>query len=451
MAARTHRSHHEYWLISVPGDPARLISSLEQKIGDRGAKVAHAHRFEIPKALRVGSLDELMSLADELDKMEMTTAAVTRKIGSALVNTIREEHKERHQDDILTIDRNTLDWYIQNFVWNAKEYPPSNSCRDISKKISSELETVDQGFRERMISFSDANTKLNAADRSQKSNLAMKDLSDIVNEGHLPALSSELFVTVLAVVPNFATKAWEETYATGYGSQLVYNPDNKVSPYSAVPPFKPKEQLKSKNPAEERSQAEIEAENNRQMAEWEAELKGPRGYFMSAVVPDSSHMIYQDQEFSLYNVTLFRACLKDFTARCREQRYTIREFTPPSQGTKAGRALVEDLKTKREEEKQSLIKYCKESFPIAFEAWIHLKALRTFVQSILRYGVPPDFTAMLIAPNSPGDNAKLRSLLAAEYSHLSAGDTADGSGETVMLSSSKVYPYVYVDMDISIH
>lgn len=448
MAARTAgRTHHEYWLISVPGDPGQVISSLDQKIGARGAKVATVHRFEIPKELRVGSLDELMSLSDDLEKMEMTTGGVTRKVGSALVNTIREEHKDRHHSEILTIDRQSLDFYIQNFAWSAKEYVPSSSCRDIAKKICSEIETIDTAFRDRMVNFSDANTKLNAADRSQKSNLVMKDLSDIVTEAHLPAISSELFVTVLAVVPNYSTKAWEETYHTGFGSELIYNPENKAAPYIPKPQFKPKDQPKIQG--EERSQADIDAEIADQCRAWEAELIGHSGYCMPAVVPGSSQLIHQDQEFSLFNVTLFRACLKDFTARAREQRYTIREFTPPVHGTKAGRALVDDLKTRREEEKQSLIKFCKESFPVAFEAWIHLKALRTFVQSILRYGVPPDFTAILIAPNSPGENAKLRSLLASEYARLSSD--SDASESSIVITGAKVYPYVFTEMDISIH
>jgi hypothetical protein len=33
-----------------------------------------------------------------------------------------------------------------------------------------------------------------------------------------------------------------------------------------------------------------------------------------------------------------------------------------------------------------LIRYCRTNFAEAFVAWIHLKAIRVFVESVLRYG-----------------------------------------------------------------
>ena len=42
-------------------------------------------------------------------------------------------------------------------------------------------------------------------------------------------------------------------------------------------------------------------------------------------------------------------------------------------------------------------------FSEAFSAWIHLKALRVFVESVLRFGVPVNFNAFLVRVcSSPG-------------------------------------------------
>lgn len=43
----------------------------------------------------------------------------------------------------------------------------------------------------------------------------------------------------------------------------------------------------------------------------------------------------------------------------------------------------------------------------AFSSWIHITAVRLFVESILRYGLPPQFLAALMRPN-PKMLAKLR-------------------------------------------
>ncbi len=46
--------------------------------------------------------------------------------------------------------------------------------------------------------------------------------------------------------------------------------------------------------------------------------------------------------------------------------------------------------------KKNLIRWCKVNFGEVFQSWIHLKAIRAFVESVLRYGLPTNFQAMLL-------------------------------------------------------
>ncbi len=50
----------------------------------------------------------------------------------------------------------------------------------------------------------------------------------------------------------------------------------------------------------------------------------------------------------------------------------------------------------------------------AFSAWIHVCAIRLFVESILRYGLPPQFLAVLMKP-APKTVPKLRKALASTF------------------------------------
>ena len=43
-------------------------------------------------------------------------------------------------------------------------------------------------------------------------------------------------------------------------------------------------------------------------------------------------------------------------------------------------------------------RWCISYFSEAYRAWIHLKTIRVFVESVLRYGLPPKMVAMLIKP-----------------------------------------------------
>lgn len=52
--------------------------------------------------------------------------------------------------------------------------------------------------------------------------------------------------------------------------------------------------------------------------------------------------------------------------------------------------------------------------PQAFSCYLHLAVIRLFVESILRYGLPPQFQAAVVKP-LPKMEARLRAVLAASF------------------------------------
>ena len=48
------------------------------------------------------------------------------------------------------------------------------------------------------------------------------------------------------------------------------------------------------------------------------------------------------------------------------------------------------------EQQAELLRLAKTNFGEIFASWLHLKALRVFVESVLRYGLPPDFCSVAI-------------------------------------------------------
>ena len=51
--------------------------------------------------------------------------------------------------------------------------------------------------------------------------------------------------------------------------------------------------------------------------------------------------------------------------------------------------------------KNELVRMSKSAFSDTFQAWIHLKALRVYVESVLRYGLPPEFVSAVIQVHLP--------------------------------------------------
>lgn len=134
----------------------------------------------------------------------------------------------------------------------------------------------------------------------------------------------------------------------------------------------------------------------------------------SPVVPESLQKVHEDPDSSLFAVTILKGQYEagyyegdefqagttidfeeEFAKACREKRFVIRPFKyDPSQASKSAMAL-EQLQVEVDGMRSGLSRWCKTHYGEAFVAWMHIKVIRVFVESVLRYGLPVDFTAVL--------------------------------------------------------
>lgn len=114
------------------------------------------------------------------------------------------------------------------------------------------------------------------------------------------------------------------------------------------------------------------------------------------VVPRSATEVAQDEEFVLFAVTTFKKTSADFLQKCREQKWTPRQYKYVAGG--------------REEEQRELDRVAREEKKVWGEAlrmgrtgwsesvmiWLHVLTLRVFVEAVLRYGLPLDYVSALV-------------------------------------------------------
>ena len=174
------------------------------------------------------------------------------------------------------------------------------------------------------------------------------------------------------------------------------------------------------------------------------------------VVPRSAKLLGEDTEYGLYGVVLFKKSLDEFKASAREKRFTLREFTFDP-------AAVDEEKAKKATDegefarlKGMLTNWCQINYSESYIMMLHLKAVRIFVESVLRYGLTqgygggmsPNFKAFLLHPKK-GVSEKLRKALATLYAKSSAMiDDADGGEDSVIPGATgEFYPYVYTSIE----
>lgn len=171
------------------------------------------------------------------------------------------------------------------------------------------------------------------------------------------------------------------------------------------------------------------------------------------VLPKSSKLLAEDPEFGLYSVTLFKRMADDFRNAAREKRYTVREVKKAdlTEEAKSARASRSDEKKTLE---TKLTRWCKINFGEIFSAWMHVKAIKIFVESVLRYGLPPKFISPIIRYDSPKkDTKKLLPTLGRVYGMQEQSGSKKEEEASIIIpgaSQEKYYPFVYTVLELDL-
>jgi hypothetical protein len=114
------------------------------------------------------------------------------------------------------------------------------------------------------------------------------------------------------------------------------------------------------------------------------------------VVPRSSVEVTHDDEFTLYAVTTFKKHSSEFQHKCREMKWTPRDYKYVEGGKEEERKEVE--RVGRDERKiwGEALRLGRTGWSESVMIWIHVLTLRVFVETVLRYGLPLDFVCGLI-------------------------------------------------------
>ncbi|XP_049541812.1 V-type proton ATPase subunit C isoform X2 [Anopheles darlingi] len=171
------------------------------------------------------------------------------------------------------------------------------------------------------------------------------------------------------------------------------------------------------------------------------------------IVPRSSQMITQDADYALCSVTLFKKVVDEFKLHARERKFVVREFVYNEEELAAGKNEITKLVTDKKKQFGPLVRWLKVNFSECFGAWVHVKALRVFVESVLRYGLPVNFQAILIHPNKKSTK-RLRDVLQQLYGHLDgSAASSGGNADNVDIpglgfGQSEYFPYVYYKLNV---
>ncbi|KAF2131810.1 ATPase, V1 complex, subunit C [Dothidotthia symphoricarpi CBS 119687] len=135
------------------------------------------------------------------------------------------------------------------------------------------------------------------------------------------------------------------------------------------------------------------------------------------VVPRSANKLAEDGEFTLFGVTTFKKHSTEFVHKCREKRWTPREYKFKEGGKEEEAKEADQLAKDEKKLWGEALRLGRTGYSESAMIWIHVLALRVFVETVLRYGLPLDFVCGLVQTNTKkAKNAKTN--LDTAYSYL---------------------------------
>lgn len=296
---------------------------------------------------------------------------------------------DRNKDkmlEMLQANGRPLQGYVEQFRWDAAKFNTTLSADALRQDINKKLTEIETEMKTKVSAYGKVQSQLMMSEKRSSGPLIARDVSNVVKKDMF-VLDSEYLVTLLVVVQNRSCLEWETTYES-------------LSEY---------------------------------------------------IVPRSSQKVdIEDKDASIYTVTLFRRVVEDFKQAARDARFIVKDYEYNESAKEAEEQKIMQLKTDQQRKFNMLTSWLKMAFSEAFIAWIHMKALRVFVESVLRFGLPVNFYSALVSPLIK-KGPKLRKDLNAAYARLDASTQAGADEPSVSVAGVNVrdyYPYVNFNIDI---
>ena len=383
-----------YWLISVPNQ-TRAEKAIFSELESVTKALAKAHLFRVPQ-LKVGTLDTLMSLSDDLAKYDTQVGQVAKKVEKTYFDLSKadddkkegveakdagkakkEESKQQEVEQLKVGNASARD-FVEKFSWNETRYPKRSPLRTLTDLIVKEATKSDDALKKQLAEYNEIRSTYAAIDRKDTGSLLVKGLAGLVKEKDL--IEKGHLTTLLVVVPRLRAAEFEEQYegmeelqrekdeserkrkeietqarAAADAERAAKESSEEKSKRREEQPEHEDEE-KGHDPEREAADALLKKaseEKAKQEADKKAREDKERDKYKRlpcpVVVPRSAKKLYDDEkdEFVLYRIVVIREGAEYIKNILRERRMTVRPYKHDPAEEKAEKQKKAELAQKK--------------------------------------------------------------------------------------------------------
>jgi len=347
--------------------------------------------------------------------------------------------------------------YIEKFKWNQVRYPKRGNIKQLVETLLKESAKADEELKKHQQDYNDVRQQYSAIERKETGTLLVKSLNPFVKEKDI--IETEHLTTLLIVVPKSKEQEFVSTYeilediAAEKEEARAREREEREAQHAAATDdlddapktekVKEAEKAKLKRPQDDaNANLNVAADGDKDKRE-EKRVKPKSKQTCKNVVPRSAKKLADEpgDEFLLFRVVVFKKGADTLKNLCRERRYTVRAFAFDAEEEKDLVEKKNNLQRQKKKLKNFLLMWSKTTFGEVFAAWVHLKAMRLFVEAVLRFGLPVNFLAVLIEPKK-GTEKNLRTIL---EKHSNIFNHRVSQLKMLMKLFSAVIPICYLD------
>lgn len=500
-----------FWIVAVPNEQKADEGAKRDELARASAGNCNVFNYNIPP-LKVGTLDNFVALSDDLAKADQVVEATCHRVSRAFRDLCKAEGDSKgngsEAPELMIKNRKkhmSPKEYTTHFRWNNDRYPKRQALRSLLDTIVADVGMMDEQLKKQNSEFSEIRQTLSAMERKEQGTLLVKPLGQFVKKEHIIELPH--ITSLLIVVPREKEKEFLSSY------ELLEEQDQEKKLAQAKKEReKERERARTKKQDQfQRASSRLSAkesdmspehsplghdDDTKQIAfdsltiddaaaaagvaageagdsesneaeELERRLKAEQATRASArkermdalesscqaAIPRSALKLTPDDydgEYVLYRVLVLRKGEPQYKALCRERRFIVRPFKFDPKAEEAELVKKQRLQHLQFSIKNRFTSWCSLSYSEVFVAWLHVKAIRAFVEATLRFGLLTDFTAMLLEV-LPGRQKKLRSVLSSLYSGLDHANLTKLEQNETDLSGlgSDFYPYIYLELNLN--
>jgi len=397
-----------YLIVCGEGQSDSLRGPLQACVGPHLDPSSSVCDFNLPQGAltpKFGSFDNLVKLTDDLAKYDSSTEGCLRRLERQFTETALESNLELAEADVDSQfevyqgkDKApvSVGAFLKNgWNWDETKYPAQRSLQKNLEHLLEWVQKIDEDCRNQGQAYSDIKTqKMTLTKTKEGATFPTRDLVElltpsVVKDGDF--VVTEHLTTVVVILARGQDVEFKKWYE---------NPEVKS--------------IRMKDGKEEEHVDKIDPPQTVIPGSLE-QFKFPEGG--------------EDKDGNtVWRVVLFKSCKEKFQSLARQNKFVVRDFEYNSSALAELDAKRKGVEAEAAEKLASLTKFCKLAWSDVFTAWLHIKAMRAFVECVLRFGIPSKtkFGGFIICPRAV--NPQVRQALAQALPGKVA-DMADDDGE----------------------